>query len=100
MESLPVLDVKAPKPNALKQAVDIFNDLKAKPLRPINELDQDPVRRELDERFAVEVLGLSPAIATGPLALLCEKLAHEPSVAGSKIMDDPGEDDEEDNEEA
>ena len=86
VRSLPVLDVTKLSTEALERAVAIFEDMKDRELRPINEIDHDPARREIDERIATDVLGLSPELAVpdGPLALLRQKLALEPSIAGGK----------------
>jgi hypothetical protein len=55
-------------------------------LFPIHEIDKDPVRKELDERFAQEVLGLPEVLLQpgGPLDVLRMKLALEPSIRGNK----------------
>jgi hypothetical protein len=55
-------------------------------LLPIHEIDKDPVRKELDERFAREVLGLPEQILApgGALEVLRMKLALEPSIRGNK----------------
>ncbi|OGO23611.1 MAG: hypothetical protein A2Z28_04495 [Chloroflexi bacterium RBG_16_51_9] len=86
LESLPVLDVTKLSKDALSRAVAIFDDMKHKELRPVNEIAQDVVRAEIDTRLATEVLGFSPELAApdGPLALLRQKLALEPSITGSK----------------
>jgi len=87
LESLPVLDVTKLSKGALAKAVAIFDEMKHKELRPVNEIAQDAVRAEIDTRLATEVLGFSPELAgpDGPLALLRQKLALEPSIAGSKL---------------
>ncbi len=84
--SLQVLDVTKLSGDALSKAVSIFDAMKQRELRPINEIDHDPVRRELDNRLTVEVLGFSPELVAddGPLALLRQKLALEPSIHGGK----------------
>ena len=86
--SLPVLDVTKLSKDALAKAVAIFDDMKHKELRPVNEIAQDAVRAEIDTRLATEVLGFPPELAAtdGPLALLRQKLALEPSIAGSKSL--------------
>jgi hypothetical protein len=88
LESLPVLDVTALSKEALTKAVAIFDDMKYKELRSVNEIGQDAVRAEIDTRLATEVLGCPPELAApdGPLALLRQKLALEPSIAGSKSL--------------
>jgi hypothetical protein len=85
--SLPVLDVTKLSPEALARAVAIFEDLKRRPLRPINEIDRGGVRHELDTRLTTEVLGFPPELVApdGPLALLRQKLALEPSIAGGEV---------------
>jgi hypothetical protein len=89
LQTLPVLDVTALPPNRLKAAVVIFDDLKCERLLPLHELDKDPVRKKLDERFAMEVLGLPVSFVRpgGPLELLRMKLAQEPSIRGGKATD-------------
>lgn len=86
LESLPVYDVTSLAPAKLKIASTVFDELYDKPLLPFHEIDRDPVRRQLDERFGREVLDLPPELfrADGPLALLRMKLAREPSIRGSK----------------
>ena len=53
---------------------------------PFHEIDKDPVRKELDERFFHEVLGLPGKIIApgGALDVLRMKLAQEPSIRGNK----------------
>ncbi len=82
-----VLDVTRLTRRELGAAVKLFDAISQKPMLPFNELDLDPVRRELDERFGREVLGLPEPIlaADGPLDLLRRKLASEPSIHGGKI---------------
>ena len=65
----------------------IFDEMKYKELWPINEIAQDTVRAEIDTRLATEVLGFPPELVApdGPLALLRQKLALEPSITVSKV---------------
>jgi len=86
LESLPVLDVTKLSEEALAKAVAIFDEIKHKELRPVNEIAQDAVRVEIDTRLVTEVLGCPPELAApdGPLVLLRQKLALEPSIAGGK----------------
>ncbi len=88
VRSLSVLDVTKLSKKALTKAVAVFEDMKHRELRPINDMEHDPVRREIDERIATEVLGLSSELAApdGPLALLRQKLALEPSITGGKVV--------------
>ncbi len=87
LESLPVLDVTTLSEEMLSNAVAIFEDMKHYELRPINEIEHDLVRQELDVRMATQVLGFPPELVTpnGPLALLRQKLALEPSITGGKL---------------
>jgi hypothetical protein len=95
LADLPVLGVTAITKTQLEAAAKIFDDLKDKDLLPFHELDKDPVRQKLDERFALEVLGLPLAVVQsgGPLELVRMKLAHEPSIRGGKATtgEDEGE---------
>jgi hypothetical protein len=85
---LPVLDVTKLSKEALVKAAAIFDEMKHKELRPVNEIAQDTVRAEIDTRLATEVLGFSNELVAsdGPLALLRQKLALEPSITGSKQL--------------
>jgi hypothetical protein len=84
LAGLDVLDVTALAPRQIKAVERLFDEMCTKELRTVDELDADPVRRELDERFAREVLGLPASIYApgGPLELLRMKLAREPSIRG------------------
>ena len=64
-----------------------FGEMKYKELWLINEIAQDTVRAEIDTRLATEVLGFPPELVApdGPLALLRQKLALEPSITVSKV---------------
>ena len=56
------------------------------PMLPVNQIDADPVRAELDRRLFSEVLGLPEELCAkdGPMDLLRRKLAAEPSIHGGK----------------
>jgi hypothetical protein len=84
--SLPILNVAALTARQLEEAVKIFDSMCYKPMLPIHEIDKDPIRKELDERFAREVLGLpaSTLQSGGALDVLRMKLAQEPSIRGNK----------------
>jgi len=86
LASLPVLDVTKLSGEALAKMVAIFDDTKYKELRPVNEIARDAVRAEIDTRLAKEVLRFPAELVApdGPLALLRQKLALEPSITGSK----------------
>lgn len=84
--SLPVLNVMALTSNQLTAAENLFDQMCNRDLLPLNEIDRDSVRCDLDSEFAVNVLKLPKAIIEldGPLYSLREKLAQEPSIRGSK----------------
>jgi hypothetical protein len=86
LETLPILNVAAIYPEQLRKAVELFDELCEKQMLPVHEIDNDPARRELDERFASDVLGLPEWIVLpgGPLELLRVKFALEPSIRGNK----------------
>jgi len=88
LESLPILDVTKLSTEAFAKAIAIFDDLKHKELRPVNEIAQDAVRAEIDTRLVTEVLGFPPELVApdGPLSLLRQKLGLEPSITGSKSV--------------
>jgi hypothetical protein len=83
---LPILNIPALTPTQLEAAVKIFGEMSHKELLPIHEIDKDPTRKELDERFGREVLGLPEPILQpgGALDVLRMKLAQEPSIRGNK----------------
>lgn len=84
--NLPVLDVDKLTPQQIKIVRNIFQKFAKQPMRPIHELPDDAVRRELDRAILVELLGLPEElhIEDGPLEVLRMKLAQEPSVIGHK----------------
>ena len=81
--TMPTLDVGALSDDQVAQANTIFEDLKAKPMRPLNEAAEDEVRQELDRRLLVDTLGV-PQELMPSIDLLREKLCAEPSVHGGK----------------
>jgi hypothetical protein len=86
LRSLPVLDVVALKPKQVARAVRLFDKICEEPLLPLHDIQRDPARKELDERFSRDVLRLPESILTedGALAVLRMKLGREPSVRGKK----------------
>ena len=86
LKTLPVLDVTALTGAQLDAATQLFKGMAGKNLLPIYRLHEDPVRRDLDERFGREILGLPVSLFAdgGPIDLLRKKLAAEPSVRGNK----------------
>ncbi|MDA0769623.1 MAG: hypothetical protein O2821_05305 [Chloroflexi bacterium] len=87
LRRLPVLNVSKLSERAKSSAVAIFEDMKHRELKPINEIDRDANRHEIDRRFLVEVLGAPEDLTEdgGPLWLLRQKLALEPSIHGGKV---------------
>jgi hypothetical protein len=79
-----ILDVTALSAKQVSTGVKLFAAMRDKALRPAHEMNVDDVRKELDERFAREVLGVDPALLLkdGALDLLRMKLAREPSIRG------------------
>jgi hypothetical protein len=81
---LPVLDLTALTPTLIAEAVKLFDGVSGKEFRPLHEINNNPVRRELDEKFAPDMLGLAAPIfaSDGPLELLRTRLARELSNRG------------------
>jgi hypothetical protein len=86
LQMLPVLDVNKLSKRQVAAGVKLFDEVSDQQLLPVHEVDQDLVRKELDEKFAVNVLGLPLNVVTsgGPLELLRMKLSREPSIRGNK----------------
>ena len=86
LQSLPVLNLTALTSKQIQKASKLFDQICHKPLEPIHKIDRDPVRKELDERFAREVLGFPESLLQpgGPIDILRMKLAQEPSIRGNK----------------
>ena len=84
--ALPVLDVAALTPGQVAAAKAVFEELRERPLLPINQIHEDDARAEIDRRLIVDVLGLDADLARpdGPVDLLRRKLAAEPQIAGKK----------------
>lgn len=85
--SLPVLNVDELNNAQLEAAELVFNDLKAKPLKPFNEIASDETRKELDKLFFTRVLNLDEELfdVNGSFELLVSKFNNEPSIQGSKL---------------
>ncbi len=84
--AMPSLDVRQLSNAQLKTADKIYDEMKDKPMLSFYRLHKDRVRHELDRRVLVDMLGLPESICAenGPLQLLREKLAAEPSINGGK----------------
>ena len=87
LRSMPTLDMRQLDQTALQNAERIFEEMKHKKMLPFNQMFEDVVRQELDERFLSEVLGICeathPDVHAG-LHLLRERLCAEPSIHGGK----------------
>jgi hypothetical protein len=86
LQGFTILNVAALTSTQLDAAVKVFDAMCQKSMLPVHDIDQDPVRKELDERFAREVLGLPESLLQPGAAfdVLRMKLAQEPSVRGNK----------------
>lgn len=84
LDKFVALDVNALNPEQLNTAAMIFDEMCEKSFRPAYEMNIDEVRKELDERFFCEVLGVDASLLVKGAAfdLLRKKLAKEPSIQG------------------
>lgn len=86
-DAMPTLDVRQLSDESLTNAERIFSALKHQKMLPFNQMDEDPVRHELDRLLLSEVLGITeaerPDVHEG-LALLRKMLCQEPSIHGGK----------------
>ena len=84
---MPTLDMRQLDQTALQNAERIFEEMKHRRMLPFNQMFEDAVRQELDERLLSEVLGICesthPDVHAG-LHLLREQLCAEPSIHGGK----------------
>ena len=76
LRTLPVLDVGKLSPEQLGAAITIYEDLKNKQLQGFSKIESDPIRRELNNRLCVQVLGIDPAVVEE----LTRKLALEHTI--------------------
>ena len=77
LPALPTLDLRALTDAQLASAARIFEDMKHRPMLPVNQIDEDPVRAELDRRLLTEVLGL-------PAGTLRARRPHGPFAAQAR----------------
>jgi len=86
LATLPYLDVSRLAAAQVAAGLKVFDDTSALDLQPLHNLATDTNRHELDRRFLTECLGFDQAIVSpgGPLDLLRQKLAAEPSIRGGK----------------
>ncbi|MBE0543326.1 MAG: hypothetical protein IH623_18430 [Verrucomicrobia bacterium] len=80
------LDVRELTAAQNKAAKEAFKSLARERLLPFDQINEDPVRAEIDRALLVEVLGLNEALCDqgGPMDLLRRKLAAEPQIHGNK----------------
>ncbi|MHC8509869.1 MAG: DNA methyltransferase family protein [Rhodospirillales bacterium] len=90
LATLPFLDVRGLSAAQIDTAAGIFDEFSDMEMRPLNEMDADPQRAELDRRFLIECLGFpKELLAAGEaVEILRAKLAHEPSIKGGKSRAD------------
>jgi len=86
LESFAVLDVTKLCEEQLSHAATIFDEFRRRELLPMHEIATDALRAEMENRFYSEVLHwpASMTAAGGPIELLRQKLACEPSVRGAR----------------
>ena len=84
--NIPTFDVRTLTNEQLATAKIIFDELRDRRFLPLDQLDEDPSRAELDRRLLVEVLNLPKALTDpgGLIDLLRRKLAGEPQIHGGK----------------
>ena len=87
LRSMPTLDVRQLDETALQNAQRIFEEMKHKKMLPFNQMDEDPVRWELDRLLLSQVLDFGedtyPEVHEG-VRILRERLCKEPSIHGGK----------------
>lgn len=87
LRAMPTLDMRELDETALRNAKRIFEEMKYKKMLPFNQMDEDPVRWELDRLLLSKVLGFGedthPEVHEG-LRILRERLCAEPSIHGGK----------------
>ena len=84
--NIPTLDTRALSEEQHQAARDVFGSMRGLRFLPLNQIDEDPVRSELDRRLLVDVLRLPPSLCDGdgPIDLIRRKLAAEPQIRGGK----------------
>lgn len=95
--NLPVIDLRALSQAQHERARTEFEAMQQLRFLPLDQIDEDAARAELDRRLLVNVLGLSEALVGdgGPVHRLRLKLASEPQIHGNKqtrvVFTDEGE---------
>ena len=83
LESLTTLDIQQLKAWQIEEALAMWQDFKDRKFQPFYQCAVDPVRIQLDERIARDLLGLGED-AVASVARLRTFLARDPSIHGSK----------------
>jgi hypothetical protein len=80
------LDLRALSEKQHDAAMKAFKKLAKERLLPFDQIDEDPIRAEIDRALLVDVLGLKDDFCKdgGPMDLLRQKLASEPQIRGNK----------------
>lgn len=83
---LPTLDLRRLTGEQHRSAHAAFNSIAGERLLPFDQMDEDPVRAELDRRLLTDVLQLPPDLCAtgGPIDRLRRKLSAEPQIHGGK----------------
>ena len=84
LATIPTLDVRKLSQEALANAEAIFERMKYKRMLPVNECNNDPVRKELDRCLLTEVLGITSDNVLKSMQTLRDMLCAEPSIHGGK----------------
>ena len=88
LRSMPTFDISTLDTDRLQNAKQLFEEMMYKKMLPFNQMDEDPVRHELDRRLLSEVLGFTedthPQIHQG-IEIIRKHLCAEPSIHGGKI---------------
>jgi hypothetical protein len=81
-----VYDFRQLTKDQLKTAAAKFDEFLERPLRPFNEIAKDTNRHELDRTVLIDIFQMDKSFIDedGAIPLLRRKLAHEPSIKGSK----------------
>lgn len=86
LANLRVIDVSILSGHQLSVADQVFEKFKDVCLLPLHRIDSDTSRWDLDSAIMSDILGLPKALqeVDGPMDVLRQKLAREPSVLGHK----------------
>ena len=87
LRAMPTLDMRKLDETAIQNAKNIFGEMKYKKMVPFNQMDEDPVRWELDRLLLSQVLGFGEETHSElheGIRILRERLCKEPSIHGGK----------------